>query len=609
MSFLKKIRKMVALFRGQISPVLAGLAVGLGFWFGLIPGFSGVHAVILIALVLLNVPVGLFLLFAGLGKSFCLISAPILYHIGLYIQDHAPWILQTLGKIPIIGLTNFNRPAVAGAIVIGPLCGIVLGVGCGYMILGFRKTWHKLENNSEKFANWQSKRYVKIMDRILIGKRAKDAKTALEAKTVYLRKAGAALAILILAVFIALIVLAKDSMVSNRASIALTAINGATVDIESLNLSPATGKVSIAAIGMTDREKPTHNKVQIGQVAAQASVYDLSVGRLVMDELLVSDVKFGQKRETPGQVIEKTLQQTDPSSEQTDPAIDNLDLGTLDKYFENAKKIKEWINQIRNWIPKSDKSVEPARPQSYLGYLTAESLQSPTVTMLAKKIIADKVQLDIDQFGLSTITVANVSNAPTAAALPIEIDIQSQSGGAHVKLIWHFESDQQPGKITGSFDGIDMALMQSAMNSSNAMKFNGGKASGTIEGSLTENRIDLALNVNIKDMQAGSGGKGMFGLDEKTSAEVLKVMDNLDLTMQIVGPVTEPKIAFDSEALNKTFTDKLKQAGKARLAEEVDKQLEKNLGDKVPGELKDIIKTDDLGGGLKNLLGGGKDKK
>ena len=41
---LRKVRKMVALFRGQVSPVLAGIAVGLGFWFGLMPGFYGIHA-------------------------------------------------------------------------------------------------------------------------------------------------------------------------------------------------------------------------------------------------------------------------------------------------------------------------------------------------------------------------------------------------------------------------------------------------------------------------------------------------------------------------------------------------------------------------------------
>lgn len=270
-------------------------------------------------------------------------------------------------------------------------------------------------------------------------------------------------------------------------------------------------------------------------------------------------------------------------------------------------KIKEWLGKARRWIPKSKKGQETAgstKPQKYLGYLTAGPAQAPTVKMLAKKIIADKVELGINQFGLSKITVSNVTNAPAAAGLPLEIDVQSQNTGSHVKLVWHFESDDSPGKVSGAFEGIDLAKMQSGMNKSNAILFSSGKASGTIEGQLTRELIDFALDLNIKDMQASSGGKGLFGLDEKTSAEVLKVIDDLDLTLRIVGPVTEAQIVFDGDMLTKTFIDKLTEAGKASLVYELDKQLEKGLGDKVPEKFKEIIKPNEVTEGLKRLLGG-----
>jgi len=601
----KKIRKLIALFRGQVSPVLVGIAVGLGFWFGVIPGFSGVHAVILIALVLLNVPVGLFLLFAGIGKSLCFATAPILYHFGVFIQGHMAWFLQLLGKIPILGLTDFNRPAVAGAVVVGPIDGAILGIIAGYLVLSFRRTWLKLESNSEKFAKWQSKGFVRVLDTIVVGKRAKDAKGALEARTIYIRKAGSILVILVLAVCIIVAMAVKDSWVRDKASQALTKTNGATVDIEKVALSPISGRVSVAGIGMTSRENPSENKIQVGQVAAQVSVYNLSVGRLVIDEALISDVKFDQKRDTPGEVLDGQQDQTD-KFEPKDIGIDKVDLNKLDKYFKNAQKMKEWLSKVRRWIPKSkeeQKAAGPAKPQKYLDYLTADTTQSPTVKMLARNIIADKVELGIAQFGLSKIIVSNVSNAPAVAGLPLEIDIQSQSGGPHVNLVWHFDSDDSPGKVSGAFEGIDLAKMQSGMNKSNAILFSGGKVSGTIEGQLTPELIDLSLDINIKDMQASSGDKGLFGLDKKTSAEVLKVMDDLNLTLRIVGPVTEPQIVFDSEMLTKTFTDKLKEAGKARLADELDKQVEKGLGDKIPGKLKEIINPKRVTETLKNLFG------
>ena len=80
------LRKVLALLRGQVSPVLAGLSVGLGFWFGLMPGFSGIHAVLIVLLVLLNIPIGAFIVAAGLGKTISLAIAPALYHTGGFIQ-------------------------------------------------------------------------------------------------------------------------------------------------------------------------------------------------------------------------------------------------------------------------------------------------------------------------------------------------------------------------------------------------------------------------------------------------------------------------------------------------------------------------------------------
>ncbi|MHC4072454.1 MAG: hypothetical protein ACYTGS_10550, partial [Planctomycetota bacterium] len=58
----KPIRKILAIFRGSVSPVLIFISIMLGFWFGLIPGFSGIHVVLIVLVVLLNVHLGLFLL-------------------------------------------------------------------------------------------------------------------------------------------------------------------------------------------------------------------------------------------------------------------------------------------------------------------------------------------------------------------------------------------------------------------------------------------------------------------------------------------------------------------------------------------------------------------
>ena len=45
------------------------------------------------------------------------------------------------------------------------------------------------------------------------------------------------------------------------------------------------------------------------------------------------------------------------------------------------------------------------------------------------------------------------------------------------------------------------------------------------------------------------------------------------------------------------------------MADELDKQLEKGLGDKVPEKLKKIIKPNDVTDGLKRLMGGNREQK
>jgi uncharacterized protein (TIGR03546 family) len=175
------IRKILAVLRGQISPVLAGLSVGLGLWFGLMPGFSGIHAILIVVLALLNLPIGGFLVSAGLGKTLSLAIAPVLYHAGTFVQAHGHGLISLLDRIPVVAITNFNRPALVGALVLGPIVGLIAGWATGRVVLIFRKTWLRLEENSEKLRAWQSKKWVRVLDWVMLSASSKDAKTALAA--------------------------------------------------------------------------------------------------------------------------------------------------------------------------------------------------------------------------------------------------------------------------------------------------------------------------------------------------------------------------------------------------------------------------------------------
>ena len=105
----KTLKKWIAVFRGDIAPGLILLSVLLGFWFGLTPGWQGLHVALLAIALILNVHFGLFVIWAGFGKAFCYGLAPLMYHAGLWTQDSLTVLLDSLAAVPIVGLTDFAR--------------------------------------------------------------------------------------------------------------------------------------------------------------------------------------------------------------------------------------------------------------------------------------------------------------------------------------------------------------------------------------------------------------------------------------------------------------------------------------------------------------------
>jgi len=606
------IRKMLAVFRGSVSPVLIFLSITLGFWFGLIPGWSGFHTVIVALVFVLNVHLGLFLLSAGIAKGLCYAAAPVLYHVGQAVQEYVPGLLSFLSAIPIVGMTDFSRYSVAGAFVVGPIVGAVAGLLMARLVIAFRRTLLRLEEGSEKFRKWYSKGWVRTLDRLLIGKRTKDAKALFTAKTQIVRKAGVAVAVVVLAISAGAIHLTKGNVVKDYFAATMTKANGAEVNLESLDLSALSGAVSATGIQVTDAQKPQNNQVAIGKIAADASLYNLLLGKVIMENVEVSDVAFDQERDAPGKLVEIGAEKEPTTFDPCDFEIDANDISKLETYFKDAKALKERLQKARKWLPKGKEKTETKPeevPQKYLDYLLARASVPATPRLLAKKVRLDKVRVPSDFFGSSEILLANISDAAQTAKLPVTLAMKSYDTGAAVSVVVDYSLDRPTPEVAGTFGGFDLGKMQSSLSQDSGLRFEKGTASGKFSGTVTDESIDLAIDVSLQDLQAQAQGDGILGLDAKTASEALGVLKNIDTRIRIVGPVTEPRLVFDVKGLQDEFKKALVEAGKQRLADEIDKQIDKQLGDKVPSEVKDILKDKKLLDGLGGLLGGKKDDK
>lgn len=614
----KPIRKILTILRGGVSPVIIFISVILGFTFGLIPGFSGLHAVLIALVFLLNVHLLMFLMSAALGKALCFAAAPVLYHIGMAVQGNLSSLLKFLAAIPIIGITDFSNYAVVGSLIAGPVVGVVAGLLLARSVIRFRRMLLKVEEGSEKFRTWYSKTWVRILDRILISKRTKDAKSLFTVKTKIIRKAGVAFAVILLVIFGAATHYLKDTKIKEYASVKLSRLNGAEVNLETLKLSILNGEASVSGIQVTDANNPGNNQIAVENISADASVYDLTLGKVVLDKVRLSDIQFDQKRQTPGKVIETKSEEPkvfDPCEYKV--AIE--DISKLEKYLENAKAVKEWLQKARKWLPdpndkEGEAPVEKA-PIKYLDYLIARANVPTSARFLARDVLLEKVGIKSPVFGSSNISIENINDAPSATALPIKLQVKSNDTPLEMNMIFDYSSGKKVPKVTGNFTRLDLSKLQSNLSSGAGLTFTSGLASGQFNGSITSESIDLTVDIEIQNMQASSQGDGILGLGGQTTSEAFKILKDLKTTIKIVGPTTEPRLVFDTHGLQDSIKQALVKAGKEKLAGEIDKQVEKQLGDKlgdkVPEELKDVIKEpkDLIKKGLGGLLGGKEENK
>ena len=506
------IKKLVAIFRGNVSPVFVVLSILFGCWFGFIPGFSGFHILLIVVVLILNIHIGLFLLSMVFSKALCLAAAPVMYQAGIWLHGNLAGMYRALSSVPIIGLTDFNTYSVAAGFVIGPIVGLIAGLILASAVISFRKMMLKVDEKSETFRKFYSKTWVRILDRILIGKRAKDVKSMF-VKTKYFRKAGIVLAVLVIAGGIVAAHYLKDTKIRNYAEAKLTNLNGAEVDINNVGLSLLNGDVSAGGIQVTDPQNPANNQLSVGKIAADASVYDLLFGKVYMNKVEVSDVQFGQKRSTPGKVVEKEVTEKPETFDPNKYKVTPENIAKLDKYFKDAKALKEKLQKIREYLPSGKREetqvAKEQVPQNYLEYLTAKAITSVSPRFMAKLAVLDKVQIPSTLFGNSKIQLLNVSDAPAAAGLPVILDMNSLETPASMNMKIDYSKDTP--ELSGTFNAFDLSKLQSSMSSEPGILFKAGTASGKFTGTATKQALDLTLNLDIKDLDAQGQGDGILG--------------------------------------------------------------------------------------------------
>ena len=358
---------------------------------------------------------------------------------------------------------------------------------------------------------------------------------------------------------------------------------------------------------MADPNALDTDLLRAARLEADISGANLLRKRIQLDRVVISDASHGDKRKVPGSLVGKPGETAEP-----EPSTDGSK--GIDDYMEDAKKWKERLKQVRDWMEKmsgpeqeggepTEESLEDRlkREIAELGYrrVKASHLIEGSPTVVVSEVIINGMR--VPQLAGETLDIKanNLSTQPWLLAGAPALIASSSSNSLALNLIMGESAATKSANVFDlNFKGLETDKVAQGLKLGGEQTLSGGTMDLAAKGSWKTAGgvvVDLPLNVTLHDAN--------LNIPQLKNAMV----ETLTIPIGIEGPLDQPRIKTDS----KMFADALAKAGlnaaKTEVTDRAMKELNKQLGDKLPGGL-----GEDVGSSAKGLIDGlfgGKKKK
>lgn len=571
------IRKIGKTLRGQAKPYQIITAAILGTLIGFAPpvGSAPLYMLSLILLLaILNANFFIASFTAGIAKLLALALMPISFEFGLILVDGP---LQGLFKIlinaPVTALMGFDFYVTAGGTVIAIVLGALVGIGYVKLIRSFRQKMAKLEADSEKYADFASKRLVRIAMWILFGGKAKASYTELmEQKKIGnpIRPIGVVFAVLLVVLLVVIQQFASAPLITTLLKGQLEQFHGATVDVTGVDLDLANGTLTINQLAMADPDNLLTDLIRAKQVTAKISTADLLRKRIVIDSIIADDPVQGAPRDRPGVLIGD---RPTPKPPEEGKAIEDI--------FAKAKTWKQRLDTFRHWLeklrgPAGDETASDDEEKGRLrkwadlyGHadIRAAHLVEGTPTVLVKDIKLKKLRPTWPDQETLDVHATNLSTHPELAPDKPRITVKSSENSFDLDIAIApraLHEQQSSLKLTLRNQSIDETIDSLDVGSDAA--FSGGTWLAGIDGNWSDlDGLDLPLTLVLENTTL-------------TAAGLNQTIERFPLSFGVTGSLANPGLNLDTEQLKQALVD---NGGKALLKQFIGDKIGEELGDKV----------------------------
>lgn len=603
-------RKIGKILRGNATPFQIIAASTLGSLIAFVPGFSQAPGLLFLwiaLLVLINANLFLAGIVGVIAKLLALLITPVSFAAGrLLLEGPTRGIFRGLVNGPGTAWFGLDYFVVTGGAFIGLLFGLAVGIT---LVVVLRRTWRRLaalESDSEAFRSWSGKGWVKAFAWIFIGGvRGKESYEVLLARRFGnpVRILGAVLVVLMAVLGYVGVQFLDSTIVTVALRNGLERANGATVDLEDVDVDLGQGRVAIAGLAMADPGALDTNLFAAKAIEAKLSTGDLLRRRAVVDTVSVTGGTQGDKRAVPGVLVGPPPEE--PDREWKWPDMQSLEdiLANADVWRERLQTARRWLEKIKSGQPEpgADAPATPDQPaRTYeeilrervrlLGYagVRDETLVEQAPRLLIRLIAADEVQAAALPNDPVNVRAENISTEPHLVDQPPTVSIVSRSGRFKTAIAAPAGAAPQLDFLLRELP-VDQLVAMLKETSRPALK--GGTLDLAAQGAIGLVELDLPVSLTLHDTELGLGGSNPTAIRE------------LVVPVAVHGTLSNPAIRVDSKALQTALLD----AGKKELSNRLQSELQKKLGGTEEGKSGDDLKK--AAGGLLEGLLAPKDKK
>jgi len=360
MNPIKLIRKLVKVLRGGATFRQMFLAILLGFAAGMIPGINLTLIACIVLLLILNTNGGLAVMGYVVGKALCLLLAPVTFEIGYFLIHSAGLmgLIQTLADTPVLALLDLHVYCLLGALPLIVVLGGGMGLALGTIILKARAGL-AAAGQKEKARKVADNLAIRILLRIAFGRQKQTMAEMAEKSSPIFLKGRLIAGLVVIAAILLGQYLFLDCLARKGLEAAIAEAGGAEVNVRRADLSLLTGHLVIEGLQVTDAARPTHNLVQADRIVTDVSVEDLLARRLVVDAVECEKIRTDVQRAAPGEVY-RERPPTDEDKERWN--IDIGELGKIKEYYDQAKKLHERIQKLKDYLQDEEPRAEEGPP-------------------------------------------------------------------------------------------------------------------------------------------------------------------------------------------------------------------------------------------------------